>query len=130
MLNDYAALINNEVVHVATRDGRLVGLIVMWLQQDRLYVDNLAVLPEIRAGSQMPAISIRSCASTSTAALLQAPAIGSPRASGHTPPPRVSEASTSMLGPPQPQGSCWHPVTRLATLRYDSLFAAPKVRPR
>lgn len=46
MLDDYAALINNEVVHVATRDGRLVGLIVMWPQQDHLYVDNIAVLPE------------------------------------------------------------------------------------
>lgn len=46
MLDDYAALINNEVVHVATRDGRLVGLIVMWPQQDHLYVDNIAVVPE------------------------------------------------------------------------------------
>lgn len=46
MLDDYAALIKNEVVHVATRDGRLVGLIVMWPQEDHLYVDNIAVLPE------------------------------------------------------------------------------------
>ena len=46
MLDDYAALISNEVVHVATHDGRLVGLIVMWPQEDHLYVDNVAVLPE------------------------------------------------------------------------------------
>ena len=46
MLDDYAALIKNEVVHVATRDGRLVGLIVMWPQEDHLYVDNIAVVPE------------------------------------------------------------------------------------
>ncbi|MYB27982.1 MAG: GNAT family N-acetyltransferase [Acidimicrobiaceae bacterium] len=46
MLEDYAALINNEVVYVATRDGRLVGLIVMWPKEDHLYIDNIAVLPE------------------------------------------------------------------------------------
>ncbi len=46
MLEDYAALIKNEVVHVATRDSRLVGLIVMWPQDDHLYIDNIAVVPE------------------------------------------------------------------------------------
>ena len=46
MLDDYAALIKNEVVHVATRDGWFVGLIVMWPQEDHLYVDNIAVVPE------------------------------------------------------------------------------------
>lgn len=46
MLDDYTALINDEVVHVATRGGRLVGLIVMWPQESHLYVDNVAVLPE------------------------------------------------------------------------------------
>ena len=46
MLEDYAALINNDLVYVATRDGRLVGLIVMWPKEDHLYVDNIAVLPE------------------------------------------------------------------------------------
>ena len=46
MLEDYAALINSDVVYVATRDGRLVGLIVMWPKEDHLYIDNIAVLPE------------------------------------------------------------------------------------
>ena len=46
MLDDYTALINDEVVHVATRGGRLVGLIVMWPHENHLYVDNVAVLPE------------------------------------------------------------------------------------
>ncbi len=46
MLDDYAALIKSDVVHVATSDGRLVGLIVMWPQEGHLYIDNIAVLPE------------------------------------------------------------------------------------
>lgn len=46
MLDDYAILIESEVVYVATVDGQLVGLIVFWPSEDHLYVDNIAVLPE------------------------------------------------------------------------------------
>ena len=46
MLDDYANLINSEVVYVASLDDRLVGLIVMWPKEDHLYIDNVAVLPE------------------------------------------------------------------------------------
>jgi len=46
MLDDYATLIRNEVVHVATLEGRLVGLIVLWPEEDHLYIDNIAVHPE------------------------------------------------------------------------------------
>ena len=46
MLDDYKTLINNEVVYVATVDDLLVGLIVFWPNEDHLYVDNIAVLPE------------------------------------------------------------------------------------
>lgn len=46
MLDDYANLIEGEVVYVATLDDRLVGLIVLWAKEDHLYIDNVAVLPE------------------------------------------------------------------------------------
>ena len=46
MLDDYTTLIENDVVHVVTLDGRLVGLVVLWPEQDHLYVDNIAVVPE------------------------------------------------------------------------------------
>ena len=46
MLDDYATLIQSEIVHVATLEGRLVGLIVLWPEDDHLYIDNIAVLPE------------------------------------------------------------------------------------
>lgn len=45
MLDDYAALIDREVLYVATLDGTVVGLIVLWLESDHLYVDNIAVTP-------------------------------------------------------------------------------------
>lgn len=47
MLADYAQLIRDGVVRVAVSgDGVVVGVIVMWPQDDHLYVDNIAVLPE------------------------------------------------------------------------------------
>ena len=45
MLDDYAALIERGVVHVATVDGELVGLVVMWAEPDHFYLDNIAVDP-------------------------------------------------------------------------------------
>ena len=46
MLDDYTNLINSGVVYVATLDDRLVGIIVLWSNEDHLYIDNVAVLPE------------------------------------------------------------------------------------
>ena len=46
MLDDYATRIQSEIVHVATLEGRLVGLIVLWPEDDHLYIDNIAVLPD------------------------------------------------------------------------------------
>ena len=45
MTEDYARLISEGVVHVAQRDGSILGLIVMWPESDHYYVDNLAVFP-------------------------------------------------------------------------------------
>ena len=45
MLDDYTTLIRNGVVHVATLDDQIVGLIVLWPAKDHLYIDNVAVLP-------------------------------------------------------------------------------------
>ncbi len=50
MLDDYAALIGRGVVRVATRGGRLEGLIVMWPKDDHFYVDNIAVHPDAQGG--------------------------------------------------------------------------------
>lgn len=45
MLDDYGDLIGRGVVHLAERNGELVGLIVMWAKTDHLYIDNIAVDP-------------------------------------------------------------------------------------
>ena len=45
MLDDYARLIDRGVVRVATQRGEIAGLIVMWPEEDHLYVDNIAVDP-------------------------------------------------------------------------------------
>lgn len=42
MLNDCAALVAEGVVHVATLDGDVAGVIVMWAQPDHCYIDNVA----------------------------------------------------------------------------------------
>lgn len=46
MEDDYRALIARGVVHVATRSDGLVGLIVLWPEDDHLFIDNIAVRPE------------------------------------------------------------------------------------
>ena len=46
MEDDYRALIARGVVHVAVRSNELVGLIVLWPEDDHLFVDNIAVRPE------------------------------------------------------------------------------------
>jgi ribosomal protein S18 acetylase RimI-like enzyme len=48
MLADYGALIDRGVVHVATMDGDVVGLTVMWAEPDHFYLDNIAVDPTRR----------------------------------------------------------------------------------
>lgn len=50
MLDDYAQMVARDVVQVAVRGEAVVGLIVMWLNEDHLYVDNIAVHPAAQAG--------------------------------------------------------------------------------
>ncbi len=50
MLDDYRALIDRRVVHLAENAGRLVGLIVMWPTDDHFYVDNVAVASSAQGG--------------------------------------------------------------------------------
>lgn len=45
MLDDYKTLIEDGVVRVASVKHRIVGVIVMWPQEDHFYVDNIAVSP-------------------------------------------------------------------------------------
>ncbi|MBE9637749.1 GNAT family N-acetyltransferase [Salipiger mangrovisoli] len=45
MLDDYAALIAAERVHVAEIDGEVVALLVLLPQQDAMLLDNIAVSP-------------------------------------------------------------------------------------
>ena len=46
MLDDYAALIADQRVHVLEEDGQLVGLIVLIPEPDAMLLDNVAVSPE------------------------------------------------------------------------------------
>lgn len=46
MLDDYSTLIAEGVVRVATIDGKLVGVIVMWAKAKHFYIDNIAVHPD------------------------------------------------------------------------------------
>ncbi len=48
MLADYAQLIDDGLVRVAVSGDAVVGVIVMWPEEDHLYVDNVAVLPELQ----------------------------------------------------------------------------------
>ena len=46
MLEDYAALIADEAVHLLERDGRIVGLVVLQVEQDAMLLANVAVRPD------------------------------------------------------------------------------------
>lgn len=46
LLDDYAALIAEECVYVAERDGVVQGLLVLIPQEDAMLLDNVAVAPE------------------------------------------------------------------------------------
>lgn len=48
MLDDYDELVAAGWVRVAIVHGTLVGLIVLWPEADHLYVDNIAVLPQLQ----------------------------------------------------------------------------------
>ena len=48
MLADYSALIDQSAIRVAHDGDALAGLIVMWLEVDHLYVDNIAVHPDVQ----------------------------------------------------------------------------------
>jgi ribosomal protein S18 acetylase RimI-like enzyme len=45
MLADYPQLIRDGLVRVAVANDEIVGVLVMWPEDDHLYVDNVAVLP-------------------------------------------------------------------------------------
>lgn len=45
MLDDYAALIRGERVHVLEDDGRAIGILVLIPEDDAMLLDNIAVLP-------------------------------------------------------------------------------------
>ena len=45
MLADYPQLIHDGLVRVAVVNDEIVGVLVMWPEDDHLYVDNVAVLP-------------------------------------------------------------------------------------
>ncbi len=49
MLDDYERLVKAGVVRVSTRAGRIEGVIVMWPEDDHLYVDNIAVRADAQA---------------------------------------------------------------------------------
>jgi GNAT superfamily N-acetyltransferase len=46
MLDDYAALIDGGLMHVAERDGLVQGLVVLIPQDDAMLLDNVAVAPK------------------------------------------------------------------------------------
>ena len=51
MLEDYAAVIARHQVHVAERDGGVVGVLVLDVDRERVFVDNVCVDPSLqRAG--------------------------------------------------------------------------------
>lgn len=47
MLDDYAALIRDQHVHVLEDGGRVIGMIVLIPQDDAMLLDNIAVLPSV-----------------------------------------------------------------------------------
>lgn len=48
MLADYDVLIGRGVVHVAEKSDAIVGVLVMWSNEDHLYIDNVATAPDVR----------------------------------------------------------------------------------
>lgn len=51
MLEDYATVIARHQVHVAERDGEVIGVLVLDVERERVFVDNVCVDPSLqRAG--------------------------------------------------------------------------------
>ncbi|HSB85018.1 MAG TPA: GNAT family N-acetyltransferase [Ilumatobacteraceae bacterium] len=48
MLADYPTLLGNGCVHVAVTEKGIVGIIVMWAEDDHWYIDNIAVRPDVQ----------------------------------------------------------------------------------
>jgi ribosomal protein S18 acetylase RimI-like enzyme len=48
MLDDYAALLKDHEVHVATQGNQVVGVIVLSVTDEGFYVDNVAVRPSVK----------------------------------------------------------------------------------
>ncbi|MCW5658448.1 MAG: GNAT family N-acetyltransferase [Burkholderiaceae bacterium] len=48
MLEDYARVIAEAMVHVATEDGRVVGAIVLSTTDEGFYIGNVAVRPSLK----------------------------------------------------------------------------------
>lgn len=49
MLDDYAALIRDQLVHIFERDGMICGIVVLIAQENTLLVDNIAVTPSAQS---------------------------------------------------------------------------------
>jgi ribosomal protein S18 acetylase RimI-like enzyme len=48
MLEDYAEVLRQSQVHVATQDDKVVGVIVLQVTDEGFYVDNVAVRPSVK----------------------------------------------------------------------------------
>jgi len=48
MLDDYREVIASSQVHVAERDGRIVGTIVLKVTEEGFFIDNVAVRPSVK----------------------------------------------------------------------------------
>ena len=48
MLDDYREVIASSQVHVAERDGRIVGVIVLKITDEGFFIDNIAVRPAVK----------------------------------------------------------------------------------
>lgn len=71
MLDDYESLIDGGVVRVAALSGRVVGLIVLWAEDDHLYIDNVAADPDARGQGIGSALMARAEAEARSAGLAE-----------------------------------------------------------
>jgi GNAT superfamily N-acetyltransferase len=50
MLDDYATLIRDQLVHVVEEDGVICGIVVLIPKENMLLIDNIAVAPRAQGG--------------------------------------------------------------------------------